>query len=213
MNNLTFLTFSVHTSEGVNDPRPLVPSHLRKEEHSMTVKHKEVLWGQIYYCEIGKTKGSVQAGKRPVLIVQNNRLNKHSPTTLVAMITSIRKKKEMNTHILLEKDCGLKEPSMVMLEQLKTVDIKEELLDYIGCIKYEVGMSIKPRPIRKAQIMCLCKDCQEKMFQSKRFIIKRADPFERDKDLCENCGMNYGYDYIIQKRNERSADHGRKDDI
>lgn len=204
MNNLTFLTFSVHTSEGVNDPRPLVPSHLRKEEHSMTVKHKEVLWGQIYYCEIGKTKGSVQAGKRPVLIVQNNRLNKHSPTTLVAMITSIRKKKEMNTHILLEKDCGLKEPSMVMLEQLKTVDIKEELLDYIGCIKDDEIV---------AQIMCLCKDCQEKMFQSKRFIIKRADPFERDKDLCENCGMNYGYDYIIQKRNERSADHGRKDDI
>ena len=91
----------------------------------MTGKHKEILWGQIYYCEIGKTKGSVQAGKRPVLIVQNNRLNKHSPTTLVAMITSIRKKKEMNTHILLEKDCGLKEPSMVMLEQLKTVDLKD----------------------------------------------------------------------------------------
>ena len=48
---------------GVNDPRQLAPSHLRKEEHNMTGKHKEVLWGQIYYCEIGKTKGSVQAGK------------------------------------------------------------------------------------------------------------------------------------------------------
>lgn len=182
----------------------------------MKIKNKEILWGQIYFCEFGPTKGSVQAGRRPVLVVQNNSLNKNSPTTVVAMITSVRKKKEMNTHILLGKECGLKEPSMVMLEQLRTVDVQEELKEYIGNIKnedvaaqirrglkYEIGTSLKPRPIRKAQIMCLCKDCQKKMFESNRFIIKRADPFEREKNLCERCGLNYGYDYIIQKRNER----------
>ena len=83
---------------------------------------KDIRWGDIYYCDLGVTNGSVQSGIRPVLVIQTNRLNENSPTVVVAAITAVKKKTTMNTHIELDTDCGLKEPSMVMLEQLRTVE-------------------------------------------------------------------------------------------
>ena len=74
---------------------------------------KNVRWGDIYYCDLGVTNGSVQSGMRPVLVVQTNRLNESSPTVVVAAITAVKKKTALNTHIELNTDCGLKEPSMV----------------------------------------------------------------------------------------------------
>ena len=94
----------------------------------------EILWGDIYYCDLGNMKGSVQCGKRPVIVIQNNCLNRKSPTVMVAVITSVKKKKLMPSHILIGKECGLQEESMIMLEQTRTVDKKEELLDYIGAV-------------------------------------------------------------------------------
>lgn len=73
---------------------------------------KNVRWGDIYYCDLGVTNGSVQSGNRPVLVVQTNRLNEKSPTVVVAAITAIKKKTAMNTHIELDTDCGLKAPSI-----------------------------------------------------------------------------------------------------
>lgn len=78
-------------------------------------KLSTVKWGDIFYCDLGKMNGSVQCGHRPVLVIQTNSLNKSSPTMVVAVITSVRKKQSMTTHILLDKDCGLSEPSMVAL--------------------------------------------------------------------------------------------------
>ena len=89
---------------------------------------KNVRLGRYFiYCDLGVTNGSVQSGMRPVLVVQTNRLNESSPTVVVAAITAVKKKTAMNTHIELSTDCGLKEPSMVMLEQLRTVDKATEL--------------------------------------------------------------------------------------
>lgn len=59
----------------------------------------KVHWGDIFYADLGKMKGSVQCGKRPVLVIQNNRLNSTSPTVTVAVITSVRKRGTMPTHI------------------------------------------------------------------------------------------------------------------
>ena len=123
---------------------------------------KNVRWGDIYYCNLGVTNGSVQSGMRPVLVVQTNRLNESSPTVVVAAITAVKKKTAMNTHIELNTDCGLKEPSMVMLEQLRTVDKATELDNFVGRItdadkiseikrglKFAVGIPVKPKTERK----------------------------------------------------------------
>ena len=89
-------------------------------------------WGEIYYCDLGNSKGSVQAKLRPVLIIQNNVGNRNGPTTVVAAISSVIKKMYLPTHILLDADCGLTERSIVMLEQIRTIDRKNELKEYVG---------------------------------------------------------------------------------
>jgi len=95
-------------------------------------KTREIRWGEIYYCELGDGKGSVQSKTRPVLIIQNNIGNQNGPTTVVAAISSVIKKMYMPTHIMLDRTCGLKEKSIVMLEQVRTVDISTELKEYVG---------------------------------------------------------------------------------
>jgi len=75
---------------------------------------------EIYAVVLPTTSGSVQHGRRPVLIVQNDVGNEMSPTTIVAPITS-RNKRAMPTHVLLGMETGLKSDSVVLCEQLVTI--------------------------------------------------------------------------------------------
>lgn len=93
---------------------------------------RKIRWGDIYYCDLGAGKGSVQSKLRPVMIVQNNIGNENGPTTVVAAISSVMKKMYLPTHIVLDRTTGLREKSIVMLEQVRTVDIRTELKEYVG---------------------------------------------------------------------------------
>ena len=78
--------------------------------------------------------GSEQGGIRPVVIIQNNRGNKYSPTTIVACLSSkIYTKHHLRTHHLLPDGIGLKYKSMVMCEQIRVID-KTRLLKKIATI-------------------------------------------------------------------------------
>lgn len=87
--------------------------------------------GDIYYINFGELPGSSQHGIRPGMIVQNNIGNHHAPTVIVAAITSSVKKLNQPTHVFIDAQFGLGRPSMLMAEQLFTVD-KSCLLRYIG---------------------------------------------------------------------------------
>ena len=88
--------------------------------------------GEIYYADLSPVVGSEQGGVRPVLIVQNDVGNKHSPTVIAAAITSQREKAKLPTHIELEADsCGLSKDSVVLLEQIRTID-KKRLKERMG---------------------------------------------------------------------------------
>ena len=79
--------------------------------------------GDIYIANLSPVTGSEQGGIRPVLIIQNNIGNQHSPTVIAAVITGQIKHRYLPTHVLLEAPgCGLLKKSMVMLEQLRTLD-------------------------------------------------------------------------------------------
>lgn len=81
--------------------------------------------GEIYYADLSPVVGSEQGGVRPVLIIQNNIGNKHSPTTIVVIITSKMNKSCIPTHIYVEKGTGgLQRNSIVELEQIRTIDSK-----------------------------------------------------------------------------------------
>ncbi|HMM06924.1 MAG TPA: type II toxin-antitoxin system PemK/MazF family toxin [Clostridiales bacterium] len=93
---------------------------------------KAILRGEMYYADLSPVLGSEQGGVRPVLIIQNNIGNKHSPTTIVAAITSKAiTKTSLPTHHLLNSSSKLDKESIVLLEQIRTID-KRRLKDYVG---------------------------------------------------------------------------------
>ena len=93
----------------------------------MTIKR-----GDMYYADLSPVVGSEQGGMRPVLIVQNDIGNKYSPTVIAAAITSQRFKTQLPTHIQVDaQDCGLSKDSIVLLEQVRTLD-KQRLKERMG---------------------------------------------------------------------------------
>jgi len=97
--------------------------------------------GDIYYADLSPVVGSEQGGLRPVLIVQNDTGNRHSPTVIAAAITSQINKARLPTHIELEaKTYGLSKDSVVLLEQIRTLD-KRRLKERMG--KLDEGLMNK----------------------------------------------------------------------
>lgn len=88
--------------------------------------------GDIFYADLSPVVGSEQGGIRPVLIIQNDMGNRHSPTVIAAAITSQMNKAKLPTHIeLLNPHCGLTKDSVVLLEQIRTLD-KRRLRERMG---------------------------------------------------------------------------------
>ena len=91
--------------------------------------------GDIFYADLSPVVGSEQGGVRPVLIVQNDTGNRHSPTVIAAAITSQTGKARLPTHIsLLANSSGLPKDSVVLLEQIRTLDKKRlrERMGHVG---------------------------------------------------------------------------------
>ena len=88
--------------------------------------------GDIYYADLSPVVGSEQGGVRPVLIVQNDTGNRHSPTVIAAAITSQTGKARLPTHISVSPlSCGLPKQSIILLEQVRTLD-KKRLRERMG---------------------------------------------------------------------------------
>lgn len=181
---------------------------------------------QIYTCDLGENDGSVQSGNRPVLIVQSNALL--SPTVIVAPITSSIKKTDMVSHIVLSDEPELAKNSMVLLEQLRTVNISD-LECYCGCIrnhqdKKDINDGIKrtlglwhtpkkksnanPRIERKQLLIsqsktCLCHKCVSFYMNNSGYKVKRLTPPHGAKDTCDRCGVKQGFDYLITELQEK----------
>lgn len=91
---------------------------------------KGITRGEIYYANLNPVQGNEQGGYRPVIILQNNVGNQHSPTVIVAAISSNLSKPKLPTHVYIEMDT-LPKPSIVLLEQIRTID-KYRLSEYLG---------------------------------------------------------------------------------
>jgi mRNA interferase MazF len=97
----------------------------------------DVRRGEVFYADLSPVVGSEQGGIRPVLIIQNNIGNRHSPTVIAAAITSRQDKNRLPTHIGVRADrCGLSRDSIVLTEQIRTLD-KRRLREKAGCIPPE----------------------------------------------------------------------------
>ena len=98
---------------------------------------KNIVRGDIFYADLNPVIGSEQGGIRPVLIIQNNIGNLYSPTVIVAAMTGkVRRKAKLPTHYIVNGYGGLGEESIILLEQIRTID-KRRLKKYIGQIRQE----------------------------------------------------------------------------
>lgn len=174
--------------------------------------NKEIIRGDLFYYNFGKCEGSIQNGVRPVLVVQANNFNKNAPTVIIASLTSVIKKRYLPSHIVIGDKFGLKKPSMVLLEQLKTVN-KSELIEYIGTITDEKLLKIINSSLKKTMglwvehrnekdIYCLCPKCLHGYLSQPNFFVRRVDPFAKTRDKCFKC-ENLGWKYHISQRKSK----------
>ena len=102
---------------------------------------KAIRRGDLFYADLDPVVGSEQGGIRPVLVIQNDVGNYFSPTVVAAAITSRKAKNSLPTHILLENVPGLAPTSLLLLEQLRTID-RKRLRGYIGRISKEKMLEV-----------------------------------------------------------------------
>ncbi|MDR0855459.1 MAG: type II toxin-antitoxin system PemK/MazF family toxin [Christensenellaceae bacterium] len=97
--------------------------------------------GELYYADLSPVVGSEQGGVRPVLIVQNDVGNKYSPTVIAAAVTSQQSKAKLPTHIELAQNAGLPKDSVILLEQIRTID-KARLHERIGEVNVDTMQKV-----------------------------------------------------------------------
>lgn len=177
----------------------------REVIHKM--KETEIRRGDIFSYDFGTRIGSIQSGVRPVLVIQADNFNANAPTVIVASITSVIKKRYLPSHIILGEDFGLTKPSMVLLEQIQTVN-KNDLTEYIGFVDDErlwrqINAALKKtfglwlyNTDRIGDIRCLCPKCLNDYFRNPNYVARRLDPFQKSKGTCDKCN-DRGWDYII----------------
>ena len=121
-----------HTAEAV---RWAAFAYIRKRGMIATVyvtKNFGFRRGEIYFADLDPHYGSEQGGKRPVIVIQNNTGNRFAPTVIVAAVTSkVSKKPNQPTHVLIEQNPAFSRPSVVLLEQIFTID-KERIQRLLG---------------------------------------------------------------------------------
>ena len=99
--------------------------------------HPQIRRGDVFLKVLDTKKGSVQSGLRPVIVLQNDKQNKRSPTTIIAPLTSkTGKKRFMAAHIAVGTEFGLLKDSQILIEQLQTVSTAS-LGPYIGHVDDE----------------------------------------------------------------------------
>ena len=169
------------------------------------MKEKTIKRGDIFYADLNPVVGSEQGDVRPVLVVQNDVGNIHSPTIVVTPITKNLRKNPLPTHVLLPTSCGLDAESLVLVEQIRTID-RSRLTGYIGRIgKKEqsqidvaltVCVGIEQRRSPKGELfdMCLCPRCESSFCDGGYLLVKRG--WQETKELCDFCkvgrGLNFG---------------------
>lgn len=170
------------------------------------MEENKIRRGAIFHADLNPVYGSEQGGYRPVLIIQNNRGNRHSPTVIIAAITS-RPKIKLPTHVLIREIQGLEKESFVLLEQIRTLD-KQRLEDYVGKLNREQMMKVDKalrsstgiKKLDKPILMCLCPVCAKPFYNSKEHFIIRADQRQQIKEVCMFCNSRKGYEYLIRKK-------------
>jgi mRNA interferase MazF len=169
------------------------------------MKKAKIKRGDIYYAYLNPVVGSEQGDCRPVLIVQNDAGNEHSPTVVVIPMTRNLRKNPLPTHVLIPKSCGLDTDSLVLAEQIRTID-RKRLSNYIGRVNKDIqpaidtalavciGLEKRRPPKGEMLVMSLCRRCENDFKDSGYLVIKKG--FQETMTDCDFCkrakGLTFG---------------------
>lgn len=163
--------------------------------------------GDIYFADLGSGIGSEQRGYRPVVIIQNDIGNKYSPTVIVAAVTSkVDAKEKQPTHCFIGAGYGLDLPSVILLEQIRTLD-KQRLEKYIGRLSdkhleglnHALAISVGLIPAQENLVLCLCKPCADNFRLDGKYDLIRVMG-NQERDTCTYCNHRMGFEYeLVQK--------------
>jgi mRNA-degrading endonuclease toxin of MazEF toxin-antitoxin module len=188
---------------------------------------------EIWYVDLGKRNGSIQSNVRPFLITSNPVNNKYSTTVNGFPITSkINSKADIPVHVKIS-NCGLKEESLVLTEQITTIDIRYDLLGYVGTVddivmkqvdrarNIQLGDLVEKTPLER-----LSKEIQDEIHETLQFIYSYEKVLGRSKSnnlnhllsersmlldhlerICKDNGINYK-DYYVEYTRERKVSIG-----
>lgn len=167
--------------------------------------HTHVTRGDVFLADLDPVCGCEQGGTRPVLVVQNNTGNSRSATTIVAAIA--QRKPSQPTHVAIYDSPELKPDSVVLLEQLRTIDEKRlaKKLCTLGIkrmhlvdIALVASLGIRLAP-RDPMLMTLCRTCAQSFRDADGFTLRQIDPHQSTKELCTVCNMHTGYDFEVTR--------------
>ena len=153
--------------------------------------------GDMFYADMPQGIGSEQSGYRPVIILQNDVGNKYSATVIIAPLTSVSHAKvKLPTHYTMKAENGLERPSVVLLEQIHTID-KQRLKRHIGKvsdnalagIEYALAISLGVvDPTTKTIEMGMCSACRDLLSNAGAFSIES----KKVPCACSRCGSTKG---------------------
>ena len=184
----------------------------------MDIEKTIIKRGDMYYVDFNPVVGSEQNGIRPAIVIQNNMGNRYSPTYIVAAVTSrLSGKSDLPTHVLLSDVKGLPRKSVILLEQIRTID-NSRICSYITtldshtmkrvdeALAVSIGLYSKtlPLPVSSEHEMCLCAKCADQYYQTHEYYIRRRDMNQTVKEKCDFCNTRSGYDFIISSKKEKN---------
>lgn len=187
--------------------------HVLERKQDKFTMNRKVKRGEIYWFDFGQGGGSIQNGRRPAIIIQADSFNKNSPTTVVAPITSVHKCRHLPSHIFIGEEFGLAQPSMILLEQIRTIN-QDSLGPYIGIVDDKNVLNTISSGLKKtlnlwhywtpkSDVRCLCYHCLQEYMDTQNYSISRVDPFQKVKDSCDRCGRP-GYDYTLKEKKRKA---------
>jgi len=166
---------------------------------------KTIKRGDIFYADLDPVVGSEQGDFRPVLVVQNNAGNTHSPTIVVVPITRNLLKNPLPTHVVIPQSSGLDNDSLALMEQIRTID-RSRITGYIGHIGGKVQtaidtallvcIGIEEHRAKKGEmlVLSLCSRCESDFRNSGYLLVKKG--WQEVKEECDFCkirmGLNFG---------------------
>jgi mRNA interferase MazF len=180
------------------------------------MKRRKINRGDIYYAYLNPVIGSEQGSCRPVLVVQNDMGNEYSPTVIIAPLTRNLRKSSLPTHVLIPKYCGLDEDSLVLAEQIRTID-HSRLSNYIGYICKEIQAAVDEalavciglehyRPLKGEMLeLTLCYHCETDFRNSGYFVIKKG--YRKILDNCDFCKTAKGLSFGIFSSDRNGRDY------